>query len=108
MNATPVIGKVVALSPEGPFPDILTVEYSMPDDRLGSVDVPFQYTTARNLGQEVELVYRKQEPGLAMTRLQSRDFAVSISLSWLSYLIPLLGLEIYLLFPHFNRRRHTL
>lgn len=104
-NATPVTGEVVALTPDGPFPDELVVKYMMPDEQFGQVSIPTQYATARAIGEQVELVYREHDPSFAMTQLQSRDHFSSLSMNWLIYLIPLLGLEISMLFPHFNRRR---
>ncbi len=103
-KATPVNGKVVEMTPPGPFPDYLVVEYPMPNGQSSRATVPMQYTTARELGQAVELVCLPTDPGRAMTKLQSRDYFSSLSLNWLILLIPLFGLEICFLFPKFNRR----
>jgi len=100
-----VQGEVVALIPEGPFPDELVIEYMKPDQQIGQARVPVQYTAARELGEVVELVYRENEPGMAMPSLQVREHFSSLSLNWLAYLVILVGLEISLvmLIPVFNR-----
>ncbi len=63
-SAIPVNGVVVAMTPDGPFPDQFVIEYMLPNGQLGRATVPSQYTTARELEDEVELVYREKDPGL--------------------------------------------
>lgn len=104
LEATPVTGRVVALKPEGPFPDEIVVEYSLPDEQQGLATIPCQYTTARKLDQEVEVVYRSSNPAVAMTRLQARDHFSSLSMNWLIYTIPLFSLQLLWLFPSLRRR----
>jgi hypothetical protein len=104
MNATAVIGTIVDAKPEGPFPDDFIVEYYMPDEKRALATVPSQYTTVREIGQDLELVYRKENPSVAMTKLQSRDHFSSISMNWLVFTIPLFSLELALLFPKYFSR----
>jgi hypothetical protein len=104
LNATQVTGKIVALKPDGLFPDEVVVEYLLPNEQSVQVSIPCQYSTARAVGKEVELVYRESNPSLAMTRLQSRDNFSSLSMNWLIYTIPLFSLALLLLFPKFHRR----
>jgi hypothetical protein len=104
LDATPVSGKVIALEPDGPIPDALVVEYRIPPEQLVQAKIPSQYTTAREIGEDVELVFRESNPMVAMTRLQSRDYFSSLSLNWLIYTVPLFTLEILLLFPSLRHR----
>ena len=72
-------GRVVETRPEGPFPDELVVEYTVGnEERPRQVVIPDTYTTARQVGDEMELLYRAEHPEKAMTRIQIRDDGLTI------------------------------
>jgi hypothetical protein len=103
LEATPVTGKVVALQPEGPIPHEIVVEYPLPDAQRARTTIPLAYTTVRELGEEVEVVYRPSNPAVAMTRLQARDHFSSLSMNWL-LIVPIFGWELLCLFPNYRQR----
>lgn len=103
-----VVGQVVATKPEGPFPDEIVVEYTVPDSGTHQVTISSTYTTARDITQEVELQYLPDQPDRAMTRIQIRDEGWSISPYLLFGSIALATFLLHLAFPNhigFQRRR---
>lgn len=78
-NANAVTGKVIQTLPPGPFPDFVIVEYVSADGETRKTKISTNYATAREVGEEVELLYRSDKPGHAMTRIQSRDEGLSVS-----------------------------
>ena len=78
-KALPASGKVVRTSPEGPFPDVLTIAYQDQSSQPHQVDIPTPYTTVRQVGDQVDLEYLPDAPSKAMTRIQRRDEGWSVS-----------------------------
>lgn len=74
-----VTGKVVKITPEGPFPDVVTVEYQDHASSTHRVAIPTTYTTARVVGDVVDLDYPPKAPANAMTRAQLSDEGWSVS-----------------------------
>lgn len=77
--APAVTGKVVRVLPEGPFPDVVTVEYQDQANHTHQVDISTNYATARKVGDTVDLFYLPDAPERAMTRIQQRDEGWSVS-----------------------------
>jgi hypothetical protein len=71
-HAVSVVGKVVAVEPEM-FPDIITFEYPLPNQELARVEVKFNYTNVRQIGEEAELLYLPDNPHRAITRIALGD-----------------------------------
>jgi hypothetical protein len=71
-----VQGEVIALLPEI-SPDVLRVRYPLPDGTVGEVEVSVNYVTARELGEQVALVYPEDNPRYALPRLQAREAFLS-------------------------------
>jgi hypothetical protein len=74
-----VAGKVIRTSPEGPFPEVVTVEYQDHASRTHQVEIPTSYTTARVVGDAVDLDYPPDSPANAMTRAQLSDEGWSVT-----------------------------
>lgn len=103
-DAKEVVGRVISVRPEGPFPDELVVEYLLPNaDRIYQVTIPIGYTSARDVGQEVELDYLPDHPERAMTRIQTRDIGLSISPYYLFGSIGLATFCLSIAFPNHIR-----
>jgi hypothetical protein len=102
-NSKDVVGRVVSTKPEGPFPDEIIVEYSIPESGKHSVTIPSTYTTAREIGQEVELLYLDEQPERAMTRIQIRDEGWSVSPYLLFGSVGLATFFLHLAFPNHIR-----
>lgn len=102
-EAVAVVGSVIDAQPEGPFPDEVTVRYTVPDSGEHQVTIPTTYTTVREIGEEVELEYLPDQPHRAMTRVQIRDAGFSIPLYYLFGSIGLAGFFLYLAFPNYLR-----
>lgn len=77
-NAKDVVGKVVRTEPEGPFPDLITVEYTLEDSVKHRITIPSQYTTAIDIGQSVELLYLVEAPESAVTKVQAGFIELSL------------------------------
>jgi hypothetical protein len=77
-HAKDVVGNVVQTTPEGPFPDQITIEYTPQDSGVHRIVVPSQYTTARELGQSVELLYLPDSPDYAVTKTQANVLELSV------------------------------
>jgi hypothetical protein len=93
----------VSTKPEGPFPDEIIVEYSIPESGKHSVTIPSTYTTAREIEQEVELLYLAERPERAMTRIQIRDEGWSVSPYLLFGSVGLATFFLHLAFPNHIR-----
>ncbi len=78
-NSKSVMGRVVSMTPEGPFPDELVVEYSVTEADTHRVTIPVTYASVRDLEEEVLLYYLPEQPHLAMTPSQMRDEGLSAS-----------------------------
>lgn len=111
-DALTVTGRVVATkperTPENPFIDEVVVAYSIPNSGEHRIDIPSAYTTAFEVDQEVELVYLPNQPGRAMTRLQSKDEGLTVSPYLLFISIAISTLMLHLAFPEqirFGSRR---
>lgn len=103
-DAKEVVGRVVGSRPEGPFPDELTVEYTLTESEdTYQVTIPIGYTSAREIGQEVELDYLPDHPERAMTRIQTRDEGFSISPYFLFGSIGLATFCLHIAFPNHIR-----
>ncbi len=103
-DAKQLVGRVVSARPEGPFPDEVTVEYSLQEsDKTYQVTIPIGYTTAREIGQEVELDYLPDHPERAMTRIQTRDEGFAISPYFLFGSIALATFCLRIAFPNHIR-----
>ena len=102
-QALAVTGIVVETKPEGPFPDEIVIEYSIPDSVKHRVSIRDTYTTAREVGEEVELIYLPNRPERAMTQIQARDDIWSISPYYLFGSIGLAALFLHLAFPNHVR-----
>ncbi len=97
-------GVVVDTRFEGPFLEEVFVEYSVAGDSTKHrVSIPASYTTAQEVGKEVELLYLKDQPQRAMTRIQTRDEGWSISPYLLFGSIALAAFLSHLAFPEFVR-----
>jgi hypothetical protein len=78
-HAKSVVGVVTDTIPDGPFPDEVVIAYSVPDSGEHHVKMKTSYTTAREVGDEVELEYLPDQPQRAMTRILVRDEGLSVS-----------------------------
>ncbi len=103
-GSLPVVGIVVETKSEGPFVEEVVVQYTF-QGSTGShrVAIPATYTTVREVGQEVELLYLPDEPHRAMTRIQIRDEGWSLSPYYLFGSIGLSTLFLHLAFPNHIR-----
>ena len=102
-QAITVFGVVVETKPEGPFPDEIVVEYSVANSVQHRVSIRDTYTTARDIGDEVELIYLPNRPERAMTQIQARDDIWSISPYYLFGSVGLATLFLHLAFPNHIR-----
>ncbi len=98
-KAEKIIGVVVETRPEGPFPEIIVVEYKQPDAPVGRVELKFNYTTARAVGDEVELLYLRRDPSRVMTRNQAVDEVVNFSPMVFFATLPLGYFILMMLYP---------
>ena len=78
-SATAVKGQVVAIRPEGPFPEELDVEYQLPNESPRQVTIRFNYASARKVGDEVELLVRADWPKHPLTRIQIPEIGWSVN-----------------------------
>lgn len=100
-NAQPVTGSVVRVSPEGPFPDVLTVEYQDLASQKHQVETPAVYATARKVGDSVDLFYLHSAPSKAMTRIQQRDEGWSVPVYYLFGSLAAATFFLYFAFPEY-------
>lgn len=99
--APAVTGTVVRISPEGPFPDVVTVEYQDQANHSHQVDISTNYATARKVGDPVDLFYLPDAPERAMTRIQQRDEGWSVSPYLLFGSLALSTFFLYFAFPEY-------
>lgn len=104
-DATAVKGQVVAIRPEGPFPEELDVEYTLPNESPQQVTIRFNFTSARKVGDEVELLIRADWPKQPLTRIQIPDSGWSVSVYWLFGSLLLATFCLSWAFPEFIRVR---
>lgn len=102
-KAEKLIGVVVETRPEGPFPDFIVVEYKQPDAPEGRVELKFSYTSARAVGDEVELFYLKRNPSKVMTRSQAVNEGANFSPILLCFTLPIGYLVLMILYPKLFR-----
>jgi hypothetical protein len=100
-SAVAVTGKVVRITPEGPFPDIVTVQYHDQASQPHQVDIPTTYATARKVGDPVDLHYLPDAPAKAMTRIQQRDEGWSVSPKLLLASLAAATFALYFAFPEY-------
>jgi hypothetical protein len=103
-QAIAVVGVVVETKPEGPSPDEIVVKYQVPNVGEFRVAIPDSYTTARDVGTEVELIYVPTRPERAMTQIQARDDIWSISPYYLFGSVGLSMFFLHLTFPNHIRQ----
>jgi hypothetical protein len=106
-KATRVGGVVVRTEPEGLFPELLTVEYQLPAQDMKKVILKWNETTAREVGDEVDLYYIENKPGKVLTKMQAVDKGGDFS-SEFTMMNFLIGMAVLItLYPSiFARRRH--
>ncbi len=102
-QALAVTGVVVETKPEGAFPVEIVVEYSLTDAVQRRVTILSTYTTAREVGAEVELLYLPDHPERAMTQIQARDDIWSISPYYLVGSVGLATVFLHMAFPNYIR-----
>lgn len=103
--ATAVKGQVVAIRPEGPFPEEVDVEYKLQNESPQQVTIRFNYTSARKVGDEVELLMRADWPKQPLTRIQIQDSGWSVNVYLLFGSLVLSTFCLSWAFPEFVRVR---
>ena len=98
-----VVGVVVETKSEGPFINEVVVEYFDLESSTHRVSILSTYVTARDVGDEVDLMYLPNRPDRAMTRIQARDEGWSIHPYWLFGSVGLSTFFLHWAFPEYIR-----